>query len=174
MRCHGSDVHLLPTVIKAQTSILLRAADPGDETDSEGDGIAQTVFLFHFMDHPVESSLTKDGTDKDFLLGLVNVGCKTEEGVAVLMDGHAQDDDVCVGDDVGRIGTLLLDLSMVGLECLPGHILDFASDGVIPIIWAASHEVDIVIRLSKEGNENVGRISSVNREGWKEWREEEW
>jgi hypothetical protein len=90
------------------------------------------------------------------------------------MDGHAQDDDVGVGDDVGRIGTLLLDLSMVGLECLPGHILDFASDGVIPIIWAASHEVDIVIRLSKEGNENVGRISSVNREGWKEWREEEW
>ena len=86
------------------------------------------------------------------------------------MDGHAQDDNVCVGDDVGWIGTLLLDLSMVGLECLAGHVLNFTSDGVIPIVRAASHEVDIVIRLSKEGNENVGGVSSVrkNSEEWKE------
>lgn len=152
---------MLSSIIKAQTSVLFRAADPGDETDGEGDGIAQTEFLLHLVDHPIEASLTKNGTDKDFLLGLVNVGSETEQSVAVLMDWHTENDDVGVGNDVGGIGTLLLDLSMVGLECLARHVLDFASDGVIPIVRAASHEIDIVIRLSKEGNENVGGVSSV-------------
>ena len=167
MRRHSSDVHLLAAIIKAQTSVLFSAADPGDETDGEGDGIAQAEFLLHLMDHPVEASLTKDGTDKDLLFGLVNVGSETEQGVAVLMDGHAQDDDVGVGNDVGWVGTLLLDFSMVGLECLARHVLHFTSDNVIPIVRAASHEVDIVIRLPKEGNENVGGVSSVreNSEG---------
>jgi len=113
VRSNGSDVDLLAAIIVAETSILFSAADPGDETDGEGDGIAQAEFLFHLMHHPVETGLAKDGTDKDFLLGLVNVGSETKESISVLVNRHAEHDDVCVRNDVGRIRALLLDLAMV-------------------------------------------------------------
>jgi len=86
------------------------------------------------------------------------------------MDGHTQHDDIGVGNYVGCIGALLLDLSVVGLEDLAVHVLDFANYGVIPIARAAGHEVDIVIRLSKEWNENVGGVSAASvRESMGGW-----
>ena len=113
VRSNGSDVDLLAAIIVAETSILFSAADPGDETDSKGDGIAQVELFLHLMHHPVKPSLAKDGTDKDFFLGLVNVGSETKEGISVLVNRHAEHDDVCVRNDVSRIRALLLDLAMV-------------------------------------------------------------
>ena len=61
-------------------------------------GIEKT--LIDSTHHPVESSLSIDGTDEDLLLASVDERGKLLESVSVLVDRHAKEDDIGVRNDV--------------------------------------------------------------------------
>ena len=66
--------------------------------------------------HPIESSVTVDGTDKDLLLASVDEGGKLLEGIAVLVYGHAQEYDISIGDDVLVVIAEGVDISVEFLQ----------------------------------------------------------
>ena len=54
----------------------------------------------HRTHHPVESGLAIDGADEHLLLASVDERGKLLESVSVLVDWHAQEDDIGVRNDV--------------------------------------------------------------------------
>ena len=86
-RGNGGDVDLLTAVVDAVFAIHLGTADPGDEADGEGDDVVELVLLLNLMNHPIEPSLTVDGTDEDLLLASVDERGKFLESIAVRCTG---------------------------------------------------------------------------------------
>jgi hypothetical protein len=68
------------------------------------------------MNHPIESSLTVDGTDEDLLLASIDERGKFFESIAVLVYGHAQEYDVSIGDDVLVVIAEGVDISVEFLQ----------------------------------------------------------
>mmetsp|Transcript_15895 Transcript_15895/g.37994 ORF Transcript_15895/g.37994 Transcript_15895/m.37994 type:complete len:288 (-) Transcript_15895:104-967(-) len=158
-RGNGGNVDLLAAVVDAVFAIHLGTADPGDEADGKGDDVVELVLLLNLMNHPIEPSLTVDGTDEDLLLASVDERGKFLESIAVLVYGHAQEYDISIGDDVLVVIAEGVDISVEFLQNLMLHVLHLTSHSAIPLVRAERKEVDRVLGSTQERDENMRGVA---------------
>ena len=148
-RGNGGDVDLLTAVVDAVFAIHLGTADPGDEADGEGDDVVELVLLLNLMNHPIEPSLTVDGTDEDLLLALVDERGKFLESIAVLVYGHAQEYDISIGDDVLVVIAEGVDISVEFLQTVFWAMGSTREQQIAYVSGLSTHTLEVILEKIK-------------------------
>jgi len=109
-------------------------------------------------DHPIESSLSKYGSDVDLGFVIADMGGNLVENSTVKMDGETKYDNIRLGDDIDRVVGLTMNGPAVSAGDFPGEtICNIALDMLLPLVRASREEVYRVSHLGQEWDQNMGR-----------------
>ena len=146
-------LHILPKF----PSCLLLVTHPRYQSDGKGDDVREFVLTLHLMDHPVEACLSVDRSNEDLPFVTIDEGGKSLERDAVGVHGHAEDDNIRIGNNLGRVRAELRDPPLVSpRDLLRASALHFANDTVpVPVVRPSRQQVHAVSGFGQERNKDV-------------------